>query len=358
MAEVDPQHQINPVATTRRRVTLKHVAEASGLGITTVSDVLNGPEAGRARYSRETREKVERVVRELGYTVDRAAQALRRGRSGVVGLLLTRHLHDAFFGLVVDRVEQLLRDRGFDLQLAIGQGKGVEQRMQQIRRERVEGLIFGPAYDAEDLACLGEFDGPVVVFGSPCADGRYDEVTIDHFAARRLAAEHLLARGHRRVAFLELHRPKVAGVPVEADRLRAAGLTGEQWWLADHGTQDPAVLHAAATAFARRWRAAAPSDRPTALMCHDDHTAAVALSALWEQGVRVPDDLSVVGLNDMPAARYMVPPLTTVDLHVERQMAAAVDRLAERIADPFLSPTAVRIDPELVVRRSVRDHAG
>ena len=355
MAEADPQHQTNPAATNRRRVTLKHVAEASGLGVTTVSDVLNGREAGRTRYSRATREKVERVVRELGYTVDRAAQALRRGRSGVVGLLLTRHLSDAFFGLIVDRVEQLLRDRGFDLQLAIGQGKGVEERMEQVRRERVEGLIFGPAYDAEDLACLGDFAGPVVVFGAPCAAGKYDEVVIDHFAARRLVAEHLLSRGHRRVAFLELHRPKVAGVPVEADRLRAVGLTGEDWWRPDHGTQDPAVLHAAATAFADRWLAAERADRPTALMCHDDHTAAIALSALWDRGVRVPADVSVVGLNDMPTARYLVPPLTTVDLHVERQMAAAVDRLAERIADPSVPPRTVRVDPELVVRRSVRD---
>ena len=355
MPDGDVQPNSTAAATNRRRVTLKHVAEASGLGITTVSDVLNGPEAGRARYSRETREKVGRVVRELGYTVDRAAQALRRGRSGVVGLLLTRHLSDPFFGLIVDRVEQLLRDRGYDLQLAIGQGKGVEARMQQIRRERVEGLIFGPAYDAEDLACLGEFDGPVVVFGAPCAEGRYDEVVIDHFAARRLATDHLVARGHRRVGFLELHRPKVAGVPIEADRLRAAGLAGEDWWMPDGSSQDPCVLHAAATAFAERWRAAGAADRPTALMCHDDHTAAVALSALWEQGVRVPDDLSVVGLNNMPAARYLVPPLTTVDLHVERQVAAAVDRLAERIADPSIPLTTLRIEPELVARRSVRD---
>ncbi len=353
-AHADP-HTDAPAdpAAAKHRVTLKHVAQASGLGVTTVSDILNGRDGERTRYSKQTQAKVHRVVAELGYTVDRAAQQLRRGRSGVVGLLFTRHLLDSFFARTLDLAEGELRRRGYNLMLAIGHGHGVEDRVEQLRQERVEGIIFGPAYDVDDVAPLLASDVPAVVFGGKCG-GRFDEAYIDHAAARRLAVQHLLGLGHRRVGFLELHRSKSPAVEDDAARLAAMGVGGGDWWVPDSGTQDAAAVYDAAAAFARRWQAADPADRPTAVLCHDDHTAAVALSAFWAAGVRVPADLSVVGCNDVPTARYLVPPLTTVDLHVERQMAAAVDLLVDRLAHPDSPAAAVRVEPELVVRASTR----
>ncbi len=338
--------------TAKRRVTLKTVAEAAGLGITTVSDILNGQEAGRVRYSQKTRDKVERVVQELGYSVDRAAQQLRRGKSGVIGLLLTRHMHDTFFARVIDLAEEKLRDHGFQLQLAIGQGHGVEDRISQIRSARVEGLLFGPAYDPEDTAVLKDLQNPTVVFGAACGS-QYDEVVIDHHTARRLAAGHLREHGHRVIGFLELHQPKWSSIDSDAELLKAEGFARNHWWMEDSKTQDPQTVYLAAVAFARRWLAADSADRPTAVICHDDHTATVALSAFFESGISVPEQLSVIGCNNIPTTRYLIPPLTTVDLHVEQQMQMAVDRLVHRINHPEAAPLVQWIKPNLVVRKSV-----
>ena len=337
----------------RTRVTLKHVAEATGLGVTTVSDILNGSDAGRTRYAKGTQERVHKVVAELGYIVDRAAQQLRRGRSGVVGLLLTRHLHDAFFARTLDLAEAELRRRGYHLMLAIGHGPTVADRLEQLRQERVEGILFGPAYDADDVRPLDALNVPAVVFGGRCG-GRYDEAYIDHAAARRLAAQHLLDLGHRRIGFLGLHTPKSADVAGDAAVLRELGVEETDWWQPDAGSQDAAAVYEQATAWATRWAAAPAGDRPTAVLCHDDHTATLALSAFWAAGVRVPADVSVVGLNDTPGARYTVPPLTTVDLHAERQMRAAVDMVVERLTHPDDAAAAVCVAPELVVRASTR----
>jgi DNA-binding LacI/PurR family transcriptional regulator len=339
-------------SSVKPRVTLKTVAEAAGLGITTVSDILNGQEAGRIRYSKKTRDKVDQVVRELGYSVNQAAQQLRRGRSGVVGLLLTRHMHDTFFARTIDLAEEQLRDHGFQLQLAIGQGQGVEDRMRRIHSARVEGLLFGPAYDPQDIAPLKDLNVPTVVFGGSCG-GQYDEVAIDHLAARRLAVSYLYEQGHRTVGFLEMHKPRWEQFDSDASIVRAAGLTGEQWWMENSNSQDPATVHRAALEFSRRWLAAKPVDRPTAVLCHDDHTATIALAAFWEAGIRVPEQLSVIGCNNIPATRYLIPPLTTIDLHVEKQMQTAVDRLVHRINNPTAETLVQWIAPDLVERKSV-----
>ena len=335
----------------RPRVTLKHVATAAGLGVTTVSDILNGAEAGRTRYARETQERVHKIVAELGYIVDRAAQQLRRGRSGTVGLLLTRHLHDAFFARTLNLAEDGLHRRGYNLMLAIGHGQTVAERLEHLRQERVEGIIFGPAYDAADVLPLDALNVPAVVFGGRC-DGRYDEAYIDHPAARRAAGRHLLDLGHRRVGFLGLHTPKVATAPDDATVLAELGLARSDWWAVEPATQEAGAIYERAAAWAGRWRAASPGERPTAVLCHDDHTATIALSAFWAAGLRVPADVSVVGLNNMAGTRYTVPPLTTVDLHAERQMAAAVDMVVERLTHPDDPPASVAIAPELVVRAS------
>ena len=235
--------------------------------------------------------------------------------------------------------------------LAVGHGHTVAERLEHLRQERVEGIIFGPAYDPDDVLPLDPLNVPAVVFGGRCG-GRYDEAYIDHTAARRAAADHLYGLGHRRVAFLELHRPKSPTAPDDAAVLTDAGLGGRDWWLPESGTQDGEAIFAAAAAFAARWRGADAADRPTAVVCHDDHTATIALSAFWAAGVRVPADLSVVGLNNMPSAAFTVPPLTTVDLHAERQMAAAVDMVIHRLAHPDDPPAATAVSPELVVRAS------
>jgi DNA-binding LacI/PurR family transcriptional regulator len=321
----------------RPRVTLKHVAEACGLGVTTVSDILNCREGERSRYSRPTQEKVHRVVAEMGYAVDRAAQQLRRGRSGTIGLLLTRQQHEASFAHTLGWAEDELRVRGFKLMLANGHGPTVEAQLAHLREGRVEGIIFGPAYDADELAPLDVMDVPAVVFGGWCG-GRYDEAYVDQATARQLAVDHLRNAGHGRIATFE---PDDAGMGGD-----------DAGWRVTADAREPESVFATAMTFARRWVAAEPGHRPTALLCHDDHTAAIALAALWQAGVRVPEDLSVVGCGDTAAAPYLVPPLTTVDLRSQQQMVMAIGLLVHRLSNPDDPAATRRIEPQLVVRGS------
>ncbi|NJL30663.1 MAG: LacI family transcriptional regulator, partial [Phycisphaerales bacterium] len=185
-------------------MTLEQVAVATGLGRTTVSDILNRNVGDK--YSRATREQVLKAVRHLGYTPSRAAQVMARGRSGLVGLLLTRDFSNPFWARVANHVEQELRARQFRMQLAITQGRPEDERqlVDQLYGDQIEGLIMGPVYETLDLeehhnVLRGRL--PVVLFGGICGND-FDNVALDHEAGKRIALEYLLARGHKRIGYL------------------------------------------------------------------------------------------------------------------------------------------------------------
>lgn len=343
------------------RVTLEQVAKATGLGRTTISDILNRNAAGN--YSNETRALVMKAVRELGYAPARAAQQLARGRSGVVGLMLTRDFANPFFARIADLVERNVRKRGYRLQIAVAEGdQDAElERIRQMKSDAVEGLIVGPVYehlDVEQHRSVFRGELPMVLFGGPF-ESEFDHVALDHDLAWKMRLTYLADRGHRRIAVLCLppsrQNPDTPNLNhVALQMMRRAGLLLPDWvqWQSDTGNF--ADFHSACAQFARRWRHATPPDRPTAAICLNDQVAMTALSALTSEGIRVPQDLSVIGYDNLPESGYLVPSLTTVDNNVARQMDACVELLHDRIANPRRERVVKTIRPTLVERASVR----
>ncbi len=345
-------------AARSRRVTLAHVASASGLARTTVSDILNR-DAGE-RYGEATRQRVHDAVARLGYAPNRAAQIMAQGRTGMIGLMLTQGFSNPFWTRLAGTVQRELRQRDYRMQLALVDGGDPEEELRLVRQlhsDQVEGLIVGPVYESLDLDIhRNVFRGrlPIVTFGSAIGC-EFDSVGLDHAAGVRLALEHLLALGHRRIGCLAVAPSRLAPDKPNLDNEAVKVFAGldifdSRWffWQADTGRfEEVAALVAA---FTDRWLAADVADRPTAMLCHNDQAAMTALSVLSQRGLRVPVDLSLVGYDNLPESAYLVPPLTTVENHADRQIAAAVELLSSRLANPQRKAQTRLIAPELITR--------
>lgn len=354
--------QSNPNLTaskrpTRRRVTLEQVAIAAGVGRTTVSDILNR-NAGD-KYQDETRKRVEEAVRKLGYTASRAAQQLARGRSGVIGLILTRDLSNPVFASRVEVVEKEIKRMGYRMQLAFTEGDPAMEAscIDQMQADAVEGLVMGPVYETLDLEqhkqiLQGQL--PVVLFGGTLGSA-FDEVGLHPDASIHLAVKHLLAKGHQQVGFLGAPKPRTAEGPSRLfeQYLKNAGLKnpGPIIWSPDTDRYDD--YFGVAEAFIEQWLEMPAKSRPTAMLCHNDQMAMTAIAACHKAGVRVPEDLSLVGYENAPGSQYLIPALTTIDNRGDEQMRQAIELLIERVKNPRKDSEKRVIYPTLIERDSV-----
>ncbi|MEM6334144.1 MAG: LacI family DNA-binding transcriptional regulator [Planctomycetota bacterium] len=342
-----------------RRVTLSMVAKEVGVGVTTVSDILNRGIA--SRYSPDMQRRVQEAVDRLGYTPHRGAQMMKRSRSGVVGLLLTRDFSNPFWARFADETEKALRSRGYLLHLGVCDGDPDTEaaHMQRLLSEQIEGLIIGPIYEDKDLDThrnIMRGQVPTVVYGGDV--GETDVVAADNAANGRLMGEHLLGLGHTRIAALfdpssdevAFERNTFGGL--SAALINAGHRLSPEWLVRQPDTGKSQDAYETAGRFAARWKATPPDERPTAVACHNDQFAIAALCAFAEAGIRVPYDLSLVGHDNLPESRFAIPPLTTIDIDAPGLIAATVDLLAQRIANPKHPRQSVSQAGRLVVRRS------
>lgn len=344
---------------TTRRVTLEQVAIAARVGRTTVSDILNRNAA--SKYQPETCKRVEEAVQQLGYTASRAAQQLARGRSGMIGLILTRGFSNPVFARRVEVVEKQIKQRGYRMQLAFTEGDPAMEAscIRQMQSDAVEGLIMGPMYEALDLQQhkhILEGQLPVVLFGGMMNRG-YDEVGTHPDASIHLSVKHLLAMGHQRVGFLGAPTPRTPKGPSRLfeQYLKEAGLENPSpiIWSPDTCCYDD--YYQVAKEFITQWKQMSPQDRPTAMLCHNDQMATTAIAACHEQGVLVPDDLSLIGYENAPSSPYLTPALTTIDNRGDEQMKQAIELLIDRIKKPNAPKQKRVIYPALIERASVSD---
>jgi DNA-binding LacI/PurR family transcriptional regulator len=305
---------------TSDHVTLKTIAEAVGVSRTTVSNAYNRPD----QLAPELRERILAAAVELGYAgPDPAARRLRSGRSDTVGLLLAGGLAQAFedpaAGLLVRGIARVVEAAGLALLLVPDHGHGV--------RDAVVGALAicsMPAGHPGVQAALARRI-PLVVVDRPRLPG-HAYVGVDERGGARRAAEHLLALGHRRFAVVcdpDVHRERLAGYRTA---LEAAGAGWTRQPL-------PAAL--------------AADPRPTAILAATDRLALGALDAARAAGLRVPEDLSVVGFDDLPGAAGSLPALTTI-----RQPLLEKGEMAGRLLIAAPLDHAAILPVELVVRGS------
>jgi DNA-binding LacI/PurR family transcriptional regulator len=334
-------------------VRLRDVAERAGVSVKTVSNVVNGYQ----HVSPQMRARVQAVLDETGYRPNPTARNLRAGRTGVIALALPE-LDNPYFaelaGFVVHEAEQ----RGWTV--LVDQTDGQRDRelvvAEGLRHHLIDGLIMSPvALGRDDLATRTHEEVPLVLIGEKLDAGPADHVAIDNVAAARAATEHLLALGRSRVAAVG-HQPNSSRESGVA-RLRLHGW--RQALDAAGHAPDPALVGEVAT-FRREHGVAAMAellDRgvdPDAVFCFNDTLALGAMRLLADRGLRVPEDVAVVGIDDVADGRFSVPTLSTIAPDKAGIARNAVRMLAERLeADGArVVPRDVRAGFQLVPRES------
>lgn len=322
------------------KVTRDDVARLAGVSVAVVSYVLND---GPRRVAPATAERVRRAVAELGYRPSRLAAALRSGRSRTLGLITPDTTHP-YLALLTRAVEDAAFARGY-LLLVGNSGR-------RARRERhylgafadlkVDGVLLMSSV-GERAAVAGTLDGadlPVVLLDRPSAGG-HGAVLVDNAAGAELATDHLLGHGRRATACLTGPEESVNAAERRAGYESALARAGIAAGPVRHGPYSRAFGYAAGRALLRG------PDRPDAVFVASDQQAVGLLSAAYELGVAVPDDLAVAAFDDVPEAAYTAPPLTTV--------TTPIDRLAEEAVELVLGAgqgRTVRLPVTLHRRRS------
>jgi LacI family transcriptional regulator, galactose operon repressor len=332
--------------------TMKRIAGELGVSITTVSKVLNNhDDIGEA-----TRARVLAKVAELGYQPNAVARSLTLRRTYTLGVVIPDLMH-SFFVEIVAGLEKVARARGYGLLLcSSGEDPAKErQELEMLRQRQVDGIVLasvnasGSADLLQQLTSLGI--GLVMIDRDDHGDVRCDRIVTDDVEVGRLATAHLLERGRKAIAHIT--GPSIVHAERRADGYRAA--------LREHGLEPrPELVVRGGFMDADGYRAMKKllADRPEvdAVFAANDPAAIGAMKAIWEAGLRVPEDIAVVGAGDIALGDLLRVPLTTVSWSRDDEGKAAAELLFDRIdADDTAKDTPPRrvvIPPRLLVRRS------
>lgn len=338
----------------RPKVTSHTVALRAGVSRTTVSFVLNDRAAG---IPEETRARVLRAAAELGYVPSAAARTLASGQTRTLGMVVchARHLlTDAFLPQAVYGLTQVAKGRGYRVLVEPLEDVRAPHAYQElVRAKQIDGLlVLNPRADDRRLPELIDEGFPVVTIGRP-PGGHGASLDVDNVAAAHAATQHLLSLGHRRVAHMGYGSPRFTTVAERLSGYRAA--LEEAGAPVDDGLVCFANYSADSGAAAMRDLLARGGTRPpgfTALFCGNDTVAIGAMSALREAGVRVPDDVAVVGFDDVPMAAHAAPPLTTIRSPLLPMAVAAAHLLVDLVEGREVAEVSTQLATELVVRSS------
>lgn len=324
-----------------RSITTHDVARHAGVSQATVSLVLGGNP--RARVAAATRERVLRSAEALGYRPNILARGLVRGRSYALGVVVP-DLSNPFYLDVVTGVQRVAAEAGYVVLPGDTREVPAARHLEALRARQVDGLILD-GVGAASLPADALSGTEVVLVDEP--PERWPGVASGALEAGRLAAEHLLGLGHRRLAFIgpasDVHgfRMRERGF---FRALRDAGVEPRSEWV----RRTPPTI--AGGQRAMRTLLASP-DRPTGIFCANDLLAAGALKTALTSGLAVPGELSLVGCDDVELARVLTPELTTVAIPARELGARAARLLLRRLDDPTYAPRSDRPLPvKLVVR--------
>ena len=328
--------------------TLRDVAERAQVSVRTVSNVVSGYE----HVSEKMRDRVQRAIDDLGYRPNPVARTLRTGRTGLLTLVVPE-IDVPYFSELARDVINAAADIGF--QVMIDQTGHDHERERELlrgggRRNLFDGMLFAPLATADELRDLEPSpDLPLILLGEHSFDGRFDHVAIDNVQAARDATLHLVTTGRTRIAAIGAQPEESYATPLQ----RTDGFLQA---LADAGLGDgrPLIRSAAHYSRADGYAAAAAllaeSPRPDAIFCYSDLLAMGAIRAVFDAGLRVPEDVAVIGIDDIEEGRFSRPSLSTVSLDTPFIAEQAVARMAMRIDEPGL-PAAQIIAPHTVVPR-------
>jgi DNA-binding LacI/PurR family transcriptional regulator len=334
----------------KRAATILDVASAAGVSKSVVSLVLRGT----GYVSAAKREAVEAAVQELGYRPNAAARSLSESRSRTIGVVLN-DMRNPWFVAAVEGLNLVLNERG--LQMVMGDfrldSRSGESLLQKLLEMNIEGLVLvGTMPESASLSAAAE-QVPTVVLGAPSApSANVTVVTNDDDAGARLAVDHLLALGHRRIAHVGAGRTAV-GVARRRGYERAMAAAGLEEFI----RTAPGDLTEEGGYRAGGELLSGP-DRPTAIFAVNDMAALGVMSAAEERGLAVPRDLSVVGYDNTPLAKLRRISLTSVDNSSHAAGRRAAELLLARLVPGSTAPADELLPPVLETRGSTTAPGG
>ena len=344
-APVTPRKRATASAAAGGVVTLDMVARHAGVSPSTVSRILNGT----ATVSAEKQQAVDDAIRTLGFRPNPVARGLAGGRTLSVGVM-TQTISSPFYGEALHGIEDKLEAAGYIPLFVSGHWQEPEERkaLEALMSRRVDGLIvLAGRLPNEALQAYAQ-DVPMVVVGRQIAGPRLFSFGFDNRAGAGIATRHLIEAGHTRIAF-------ISGDPAHEDALER--LSGYREALEQAGLAfDPALVVPGDYTEAGGLLAVnrlLDAGRPfTAIFAANDQTAIGAALGLYRRQVRVPDDVSLVGFDDLAPAKFSIPPLTTVRQSVYELGAEAATAMLALLAGQ--APAVTLPQPQLVPRESTR----
>lgn len=326
--------------------TIKDVATLAGVSFTTVSHVVN-----RTRpVSEKAREKVEGAIRQLNYVPSGVARSLKVRATSTIGLLVPNNTNP-YFAELARGIEMRCERNGYCVFLCNSDDDTEKQRnyLRALREKRIDGLVIASAGDNPSLALdLSENHVPVVIVDREVDNVTADLVEIDHEYGAYVATQHLLSLGHRRIGCISGPSSMVVSTLRVAGFKRAMAETGVAIGadaIMESDFSSPGGYYAASRLFAGL--------QPTAIFAGNDMMGIGVLRAAAERGMRVPQDCSVIGFDDIELSRYVYPALSTVGQSILQLGEQAAQLLLDRISGAATGPARRQIvAPQLTVRES------
>ncbi|MCI8465628.1 MAG: LacI family transcriptional regulator [Lachnospiraceae bacterium] len=337
-------------------ITQKDVARLAGVSISTVSRVLNKS----ALVDKETKITVESAIKELDYKPNLVAYGLRAQKSKLIGILMPELDHNAY-GQFTQRIEEISLSRGYGLLVGLHHNEcETEKRLiDEFQRRNIDGLILSPVVNSSDSThhlqnCIHV---PAVLFQNGRSCETMSNVEIDNYQAGRIAAEYLLSLGHKQIfctagpADITFTHTRLQGF---LERLREAGirLGQNQIFSCEFNYQKANYLNGI-EAVAAFFDSKNSQARPTAIWAHNDNVAAGIIRGLHLRNIRIPEEVSVVGMDNMSITEMLYPSLTTIGQPFAAMAEKAVELLLENINFPDESiAEEVLVPPKLIIRES------
>jgi LacI family repressor for deo operon, udp, cdd, tsx, nupC, and nupG len=329
----------------RVRLTIRDVARLAGVSHQTVSRVINGDPL----VTPQTRARVEAAIAELGYQPNAIARSLADGRTHMLACLAP-NLTDYTFARIIEGAEAECRQHGFFLISSSAPDEAAFAALinELVPSRRIEGLMVINPYIDQRTQHLPENVPTVFIGGHPRPGHDVAAITLDDYGAARSAVQHLTGLGHQRIAMItgplveDCTQDRITGYRAA---LQEANLKADPAWIVE-GDWSASSAH---TATLRLMNLKPP---PTAIFAQNDRMGLGALRAARDLGLRVPEQLSVIGLDDMPLASYFDPPLTTMRQDMFAIGRTAAQLLVQAVEQPQAKQPQLRQPAELVIRQS------
>jgi len=338
--QVNPNSQSNP--------TIKDVAKHANVSIATVSRVLNN----LAGYSEATKQKVDRTIREIGYQPNAIARGLINKRTQTIGVMFPS-VSSYFSSDILQGIEEYANDHNYSVFVCntAEDGKRTMKYLQVLREKQVDGIVFSSEMLKEEYyEVLQAMNIPVVLVSSKTDYASVPYVKVDDKQASYDAVEYLISKGHREIAMISgVEKDQLAGAP---------RIAGYQKALQDHGI--PLKNHylvygnfSFEDGCVAMEKLLQTAPEATAIFAASDEMAIAVLSVAAKHGLKVPDDISVIGYDNLKLAEMVVPPLTTVHQPLHEMGKSATEKLIYMINSGNVAESSI-VPHQIVERQTVR----